>query len=172
MVKLMRTILAGAALSLALAVNAHAATKDGAMSGPIAQMALPDKSVTAMLFVSRDVSDLDRSIKFYTEVFGLKEVGRFDYADGSTHEVFLGYDQSPSSVKIVLQNKKLPDGATLPPTDGINRVAFQVTDIKAVRERAVRYGGKTNGAINTVTNVLMAGISDPDGHRFTLIQQQ
>lgn len=170
MTKFMTALVVGAALSLA--GGAHAETRNGAMSGPIAQMALPDKTVTAMLFVSRDVSDLDRSIKFYTEVFGLKEVGRFDYADGATHEVFLGYDEKPSSVKIVLQKKKMPDGTSFPPTDGLNRVAFQVVDINKVRERAVQYGGKTSGEVYTVTNVLMGGIMDPDGHRFTLIQQK
>lgn len=148
--------------------------KSGTMTGSPAmtETPLPEKNTNALLFVSRDVSNLSASVAFYTQVLGLKEVGRFDYADGTTHEVFLAFSENPGGVKIVLQYKERPGGDPLPPTDGLNRIVFQVADIVRARGDAVRYGGTVSGEVYTVNNVSMGAIADPDGHRIMLIQQK
>jgi len=155
------------ALALALSGGAQAQQETGKTIG----MPLPDKRVSAIVFASRDVSDLDRSIRFYTEVLGLKRVGGFDYDDGSAQEVFLAFDDKPESAKIALQKKKALGGGRLPMTDGLNRVVIQVTEIKKVRERAMAFGGQANAELYQVNNVWMCGIIDPDGHRIELVQQ-
>ena len=38
------------------------------------------------------VSDIDRSIKFYTEVLGMRVLRRKDYPDGRFTNVFVGYE--------------------------------------------------------------------------------
>ena len=42
-----------------------------------------------------NVTDLDRSLKFYAEALGLKEIGRKQAADGSFVLVYLGDGESP-----------------------------------------------------------------------------
>lgn len=155
----------GMALTLALAGIGQAQ-----QSGKRVGMPLPDKRISAILFASRDVSNLEASTRFYSEVLGLKRVGGFDYDDGSAREVFLAFDDKPESVKIALQWKKASASEPLPETDGINRVVIQVMDIKKTRERAVAFGGKTVGELHRVDDVWMGGIVDPDGHRISLIQ--
>jgi lactoylglutathione lyase len=162
------SLLIYAALAAGLAGAAHAQPKQ---TGALAGLPLPDKKVQAIMYASRVVSDLDRSIKFYTEALGLKRVGGFDYDDGSAQEVFLAFDDRPDSVKIALLKQKARGTGPLPATDGLNHVVFQVTDIKAVRDRAVALGGKTGGELHKVNNVWMGGVVDPDGHRIGLVQQ-
>lgn len=157
----------GMALTLALAGLGQAQ-----QTGKLVGMPLPDKRVSAILFASRDVSNLENSARFYSEVLGLKRVGGFDYDDGSAREVFLAFDDKAESVKIALQWKKASESEPLPKTDGINRVVILVTDIKKTLERAVAFGGKTVGELHRVDNVWMGGIADPDGHRISLIQPE
>lgn len=123
------------------------------------------------MYASRVVSDLNRSVRFYTEALGLKQIGRFDYDDGFAEEVFLGFDDRPEAVKFALLKQKSRGAGPLPPTDGLNHVVLQVADIKAVREKAVALGGKTGGELKKVNNVWMGGVVDPDGHRIGLVQQ-
>ena len=164
----MRGLVKASTVALVLASSVGVAAEQG---GTLIGTPLPDKHVTALLFASRDVSDLAVSIRFYTNVLGLRQVGKFDYGDGSRQEVFLAFDDKPESAKIALQRKERAGAGPLPKTDGLNRIVFQVTDIASVRERAVRYGGQISGDIYTVSNVSMAGIIDPDGHRIQLLQQ-
>jgi lactoylglutathione lyase len=169
----MREIIFGFGIALAVALLSGArAQQVPQRTGQMAGMPLPDKNTPAIVFASRDVSDIGRSIKFYTEVLGLKQVGGFNYDDGSAQEVFLAFDNKPESVKIALQKKNALGSGPLPATDGLNRVVIQVTDIKTARDRAVAFGGKSSGEVYKVNNVWMGGIIDPDGHRIELLQQE
>ena len=156
---------------LLVAAGAVAADAPKQQTGKLAGIPLPDRKTQAIMYASRVVSDLDRSVKFYTEALGLKQIGRFDYDDGSAQEVFLGFDDRPDAVKFALLKQKARGAGPLPATDGLNHVVLQVADIKAVREKAVALGGKTGGELKKVNNVWMGGVVDPDGHRIGLVQQ-
>ena len=47
-----------------------------------------------------NVTDLDRSLKFYAEALGLKEIGRKQAADGSFVLVYLGDGESPFRLEL------------------------------------------------------------------------
>ncbi|EKC56145.1 Lactoylglutathione lyase, partial [human gut metagenome] len=47
-----------------------------------------------------NVTDLDRSLKFYAEALGLKEVGRKEAADGRFVLVYLGDGESPFRLEL------------------------------------------------------------------------
>src|SRR5260370_28058832 len=48
------------------------------------------------------VGDLDRSVKFYTELFGMKEIRRNDVPDGKYTLAFLGYGDEASNTVLEL----------------------------------------------------------------------
>ena len=165
-------LLAATLLAALIATGgAVAADAPQQQTGKLAGIPLPDKKTQAIMYASRVVSDLDRSVKFYTEALGLQQIGRFDYDDGSAQEVFLGFDDRPDAVKFALLKQKARGTGPLPATDGLNHVVLQVADIRAVREKAVALGGKTGGELKHVNNVWMGGVINPDGHRIVLVQQ-
>ena len=47
-----------------------------------------------------NVTDLDRSLKFYAEALGLREIGRKQAADGSFVLVYLGDGESPFRLEL------------------------------------------------------------------------
>lgn len=164
-------LVAGMLAGIVFVAPAFAADAPKQQTGKLAGVPLPDRKVQAIMYASRVVSDLDRSVKFYTEALGLKQLGRFDYDDGFAQEVFLGFDDRPDAVKFALLKQKSRGTGPLPATDGLNHVVLQVADIKAVREKAVALGGKTGSELKHVNNVWMGGVIDPDGHRIGLVQQ-
>jgi lactoylglutathione lyase len=57
--------------------------------------------------VNFNVVDLERSVAFYKEAFGLQQVRRHDAADGAFSIVFLGSETSPFGLELTwLRDKK------------------------------------------------------------------
>ena len=80
-----------------------------------------------------NVTDLDRSLKFYAEALGLKEIGREQAADGSFVLVYLGDGESPFRLELTW----LRDHAAAPYELGENEshLCMRVAgDYDAVRE--------------------------------------
>ena len=48
------------------------------------------------------VGDLDRSVEFYTELLGMKELRRRDVPDGKYTLAFLGYGDEATSTEVEL----------------------------------------------------------------------
>jgi len=95
------------------------------------------------------VSDLERSLRFYTEVLGLEETKRA-HLEGEWIETIVGlkgvraevaYVEAPAGApRIELLQYVTPRGAApeecgLSNTVGLRHIAFRVTDIEAVCER-------------------------------------
>ena len=80
-----------------------------------------------------NVTDLDRSLKFYDEALGLKEISRMKAADGSYEIVFVGDGVSPFKLELTW----LRDHAATPYELGDNEshLCMRVAgDYDAVRE--------------------------------------
>ena len=88
------------------------------------------------------VTDLDRSVDFYTSVLGMHVVGRFEF-EGIT-EVLVGYGELGSAPNIVLVDRAANPG----PHDlgtGFDRILVMVDDVDATCERLRAFGCAITG---------------------------
>ena len=115
------------------------------------------------------VGDLERSIRFYTEVLGMKLLRRKDYPDGEFTLAFLGYGEESEQAVIELTYNWGVDRYDL--GSGYGHIALEVGDVyqatSAIRER----GGKIlrdAGPMNAGTTII-AFVEDPDGYPIELI---
>lgn len=155
-----------AALLLALSI----ASPLRAQTAEASAMAWPAKGSAALVFASRQVTDLDRSVAFYTQAIGMQKVGGHSAPGAGVGEAFLAFDQDPKSAKIALIAKA---GRTIPPGERYGHTVFQVQDVRATCERIVAAGGKVTRppARAGDTNVTIAMTEDPDGHVLELLQR-
>ena len=116
------------------------------------------------------VGDLDRSIRFYPEVLGMKLLRRHDYPDGRFTLAFVGY--SPESEAAAIELTWNWDTASYDLGKGFGHVAVAVQDAYAACAEIERRGGKVvrpAGPMKHGTTVI-AFVEDPDGYRVELIQ--
>jgi lactoylglutathione lyase len=117
------------------------------------------------------VGDLERSIKFYTEVLGMKEISRKDYPDGKFTLAFLGFAKNPEQAEIELTHNWGVDRYDLGTAYG--HIAIGVDDIYKVCDRMRAAGGKITrepGPMKHGTTVI-AFLEDPDGYKVELIEE-
>ena len=160
-----------AALLLALSVTSPVR----AQTAEASTMAWPEKGTPALVFASRQVNNLERSIAFYTQAIGMQKVGGHTAPPGPNTgagggEAFLAFDQDPKSAKIALIARA---GRTVAPGERFSHTVFQVKDVKATCEKIVAAGGKVTRlpARAGDTNVTIAMTEDPDGHVIELLQR-
>jgi lactoylglutathione lyase len=134
------------------------------------------------------VTDLDRSIRFYTEVFGFTELYRLDFND---NEVAATMEQEGAfrsamlrrgDVRIeLLQWVDVPitgSGERKPMTErGITHLSFRVEDVDGLRDAIVAAGGRLLEQTLTVlgdpadpSSGRFVYLTDPDGTRIELMQ--
>jgi lactoylglutathione lyase len=112
------------------------------------------------------VSDMDRSVDFYTRVVGMSVTQTFkiDYMD----EVVLAFE---GRTAVVLMH--YTDGSARNYKDNPVKLVFYVTDPKAVTER-IRADGmeitREPAPIDTLGGTVIALAKDPDGYTVELIQ--
>jgi lactoylglutathione lyase len=119
------------------------------------------------------VGNLERSVAFYTNLLGMKELRRRDVPDGKYTLVFLGYGEG---------NKEGQGEIELTYNYGVERyeigtafghLAVGVPDVKAACE-AVRAGGgrvtREAGPVKFGTTII-AFVEDPDGYKIELIER-
>ena len=118
------------------------------------------------------VGDLDRSLRFYTEVLGMRLLRRNDYPDGKFTLAFVGYgEESDTAVLELTYNwgvNKYELGT------GYGHVAFAVDDAYKACEEVKRRGGKVvreAGPMKHGTTVI-AFVEDPDAYKIELIQRK
>lgn len=118
------------------------------------------------------VGDLDRSIKFYTELLGMKVLRRDDYPEGKFTLAFVGYgDESNNTVIELTHNWDTPsyDLGT-----GFGHLALEVVDAYAACDKIKAQGGKVTreaGPMKHGTTVI-AFVEDPDGYKIEFIQKK
>lgn len=115
------------------------------------------------------VGDLDKSIAFYTEVLGMKELRRKEYPDGEFTLAFIGYgDESENTVLELTYNWGV-DSYDIGTAFG--HIAIEVDDVYQACEQMRKIGGKIirdAGAMNAGTTII-AFLEDPDGYQIELI---
>jgi lactoylglutathione lyase len=118
------------------------------------------------------VGDLDRSVKFYTELLGMKELRRNEVPAGEYTLAFIGYGDEKSNTVLELTYNWGKDSYELGTAFG--HLALGVPDIHATCERLRAAGAKIArepGPVKFGTTVI-AFIEDPDGYKIELIERK
>lgn len=115
------------------------------------------------------VGDLDKSVAFYTDVLGMKELRRSEYPDGEFTLAFLGYGDESDNAVIELTFNWGTD--TYDIGTGYGHIAIEVPDVYAACEKMKSAGGKIirdAGPMNAGTRII-AFLEDPDGYQIELL---
>ena len=124
-----------------------------------------------MLHTMLRVGDLDRSVKFYTEVLGMKCLRTTDRPDQKYSLAFVGYDDEEKTAVLELTYNYGVDKYELGTAYG--HVALAVSNAAKACEEVKRRGGKVTreaGPVKGGTTVI-AFVEDPDGYKIELIER-
>jgi lactoylglutathione lyase len=118
------------------------------------------------------VGDLERSLRFYTEVLGMRLLRRQDYPDGKFTLAFVGYGEEADTAVLELTYNWGVDKYEL--GNAYGHVAIAVDDAYKACEEVKRRGGRVvreAGPMKHGTTVI-AFVEDPDAYRIELIQRK
>ena len=117
------------------------------------------------------VGDLDRSVAFYTNALGMKELRRREYPDGKFTLAFLGYQSEADTVELELTYNWGVDKYEL--GDAYGHIAIEVDSAAGICERVRKNGGeivKEPFSLRPGGRPL-AFAKDPDGYFIEFIQK-
>ena len=118
------------------------------------------------------VGDLDRSLRFYTEVLGMKLLRRTDYPDGKFTLAFVGYQNEADGAVLELTFNWGVDKYDI--GSGYGHVALEVDDAYAACAEIKRRGGTVTREAGPMKHgsTVIAFVQDPDGYKIELIQKK
>ena len=118
------------------------------------------------------VGNLDRSVRFYTEVLGMKLLRTTDRPDQKYSLAFVGYGAEDSSAVLELTynygTEKYDLGA------GYGHIAIEIPDAAKACEAVRAKGGTVTreaGPVKGGTTVI-AFVADPDGYKIEFIERK
>ncbi|MFW6730707.1 MAG: lactoylglutathione lyase [Synechococcus sp.] len=116
------------------------------------------------------VGDLDRSLRFYTEVLGMQLLRRRDYPEGRFTLAFVGY--GPESEQSVIELTHNWDTASYDLGSGYGHIALGVDDIHGTCSAIADRGGRVTRPPGPMKHgsTVIAFVEDPDGYKVELIQ--
>ena len=118
------------------------------------------------------VGDLDRSIRFYTDVMGMTLLRRSENTSQNYSLAFLGYGANPEHAEIELTYN--PGVLSYELGTAYGHIAIGVPDAAAACDK-IRHGGgnvtREAGPVKGGTTVI-AFITDPDGYKIELIERR
>ena len=124
-------------------------------------------SVKKFLHTRYRVDDLERTVKFYSEVLGLKEIDRKVSPRGSKL-VFMALPGTDATLE--LTEFKATGPVQVQPD--LTHLAFEVEDIAAFAKHSTALGFPlTDGPHTTSTGSVIAFIDAPEGYEIELIQK-
>jgi lactoylglutathione lyase len=122
--------------------------------------------ITKLLHTRYRVSDLEKSVAFYRDVLGLREVRRSESGRGSKL-VFLKAPGSDVEIEICEYNASGP----VQVGPDLTHLAFEVTDLEAFAKEVASKGYPlSDGPHCTSSGSIIAFIDAPEGYEVELIQ--
>ena len=118
------------------------------------------------------VGNLERSVKFYTEVLGMKVLRTTDRPEQKYTLAFVGYDDESRAAVLELTYNYGTDKYDLGTAYG--HVAIEVDDAAATCDAVAAKGGKVTrpaGPVKGGTTVI-AFVEDPDGYKIEFIERR
>ena len=117
------------------------------------------------------VGDLERSVKFYTDVLGMKLLRTTERPEQKYSLAFVGYDSEERSAVLELTYNYGVEKYDL--GNAFGHVAIQMPDVAKACEAVRTRGGKVTrepGPVKGGTTVI-AFVTDPDGYKIELIER-
>jgi lactoylglutathione lyase len=117
------------------------------------------------------VGNLERSIKFYTELLGMKLLRTTDRPEQKYTLAFVGYGTNPDHAEIELTYNYGVDQYELGTAYG--HIALGVEDIVKTCDTIRKAGGSITREPGPVKggNTMIAFVADPDGYKIELIER-
>ena len=118
------------------------------------------------------VGDLQRSVKFYTEVLGMKLLRTTDRPEQKYSLAFVGYDSEDRSAVLELTYNYGVERYDLGSAFG--HIALAVPDVAKACEGVRKQGGKVTrepGPVKGGSSVI-AFVEDPDGYKIEFIESR
>jgi len=118
------------------------------------------------------VGDMDRSVRFYTDVLGMKLLRTTDRPEQQYSLAFVGYETEDKAAAIELTHNHGVDRYELGTAYG--HVAIEVDDIVKTCDAVRTKGGKVTrepGPVKGGTTVI-AFVEDPDGYKIEFIERR
>jgi lactoylglutathione lyase len=118
------------------------------------------------------VGDLDRSVKFYTEVLGMKLLRTTDRPEQKYSLAFVGYDTEDRSAVLELTYNYGTDRYDLGSAFG--HIALEMPDVARACAAVKAKGGRVTreaGPVKGGTTVI-AFVEDPDGYKIEFIERK
>ena len=123
--------------------------------------------VKKLLHTRYRVKDLEKTVKFYTDVLGLQEVRRHTSGRGS-QLVFLKAPQSDEEIEIC----KFDESGPVVVGPDLTHLAFEVDDVEEfARESAAKGYPLSDGPHTTPGGSVIAFVDAPEGYEIELIQR-
>ncbi|MCQ1060042.1 lactoylglutathione lyase [Photobacterium sp. DNB23_23_1] len=114
------------------------------------------------------VTDLDKSIEFYTKILGMKVLNRFENTEYRYSLVFVGYEENGATIELTYNW----DTDAYELGNAFGHLALGVDDIYAACDKIKAQGGNVSREpgpmLGGTTHI--AFVKDPDGYAIELIQ--
>ena len=127
-------------------------------------------SAMRLLHTMLRVTDLDRSLRFYTEVMGMELLRRREYPGGRFTLAFVGYGKESDTAVLELTHNW--DTSSYELGTAYGHIAIGVDDIVGTCEAIRARGGKVVREPGPMSHggTVIAFVEDPDGYKLELIQ--
>jgi len=123
--------------------------------------------VKKLLHTRMRVNDIERTIKFYEDVLGLKVTGRHLSPRGA-QIVFLATPNSEEEIEIC----QLPNSPSVQVQPDLMHLAFEVDSIEAFANEIAKKGYKlSDGPTPTGSGSVIAFVDAPEGYEIELIER-
>jgi len=125
-----------------------------------------------MMHTMLRVTDLDRALKFYCDVMGMKLIRRKDYPEGKFTLAFVGYGDERDSTVLELTHNW--DTSQYDMGAAYGHIAIGVDDVYATCEAIRARGGKIVREAGPMKGgkTVIAFVEDPDGYKVELLQDE
>lgn len=115
------------------------------------------------------VTDLQKSISFYTEILGMRLLRRKDFPDGKFTLAFLGYGDESEDTALELTHNWETSAYEL--GNAYGHIAIEVEDVYAACDAIKAKGGEVVREAGPMKHgsTILAFVKDPDGYMIELL---
>lgn len=116
------------------------------------------------------ITDLEKSIDFYTNIFGMKLLRQMDFPEAKFTLAFLGYGDESSNTVLELTHNWETDSYDM--GNAYGHIAIAVKDVYKACDDITAKGGDVVRPAGPMMNSgsVIAFIKDPDGYMIELIE--